>query len=227
MKQRPDPRKSGFFARQATKAARAVLAVTLLLTLIAGSIAWPVAASGPLCAMACCAGKAPHAAGSCMHGACETNGSIETGARNSSQHSHHNHEQQTQGLDSDNDSTKILVGVTGGACGADMEQVPTIEATPYQAVADENTLTVTRETETNHPALAVTVLSQPCQPGCGACTSGFATPNRSRNGVVLAGSKKALPSSSSRLGDGSQRVTYMASVYCRQSLPRGPPSSFS
>ena len=229
MKQRPDSKKSGFFASRATIAARAFLAVTLLLTLVAGSIAWPAAASGPVCTMACCAGKAPHAAGSCMHGACEISGLIDTSASGSAQHSHQHHEQQAQASDSDNDSTQILAGVTAGACGTDtdMEQVPTIEAGPYQALEDENTLALTPETETNHSAFSVTIISKSCETGCGGCASGFAAPNRTRSTAVLASHKKALPSSSFKLGHGSRLVTYAASVYGRQSVPRGPPLSFS
>lgn len=220
--QKPDSRKSGILARRARVAARAFLAVILLLTLVGGSIPWRASASGPLCTMSCCAGKAPHAAGSCMHGACETGDSIDV---DGDQHSQQHHEQPAPTSDSESADQHILSGVTAGVCATDMGNVPTIEATPDQATPDKSA-SVTK-TENIDSAISPAVMSPPCEPGCGACTSGFATPNRFRNMAALARLKSALPQSSGKLADGSRPLTPAACVYSRLSAPRGPPRSFS
>ena len=95
-------------------AARAMLAVMLLLMLVAGSIVWPASASGPLCAMACCAGKAPHAAGSCMHGSCETGVTANKTGNGDAKASHHHQEQheqddERQHADADRDGPRLSV----------------------------------------------------------------------------------------------------------------------
>src|SRR5678815_2336058 len=52
-------------------AARFVIALVLLCALLASGVTLPEASAGHLCAMACCTGKAPHEAGSCMHESCD------------------------------------------------------------------------------------------------------------------------------------------------------------
>ena len=49
---------------------RLLVGATLLLSLLASSFPLGTLASGPMCTLACCAGRAPHAAGSCMNGSC-------------------------------------------------------------------------------------------------------------------------------------------------------------
>jgi hypothetical protein len=194
----------------------------LLLLLVSGSIVWPAAASGPLCTMACCAGKTPHAAGSCVHSACETGISTDTPTGNSHEHSHHHDSQTAAAPDSNGHASLILADVTAGACGAGIEEVPTIEAAPVQA--DEK-LPNSAERKTN-PAFSATVLSQPCEAGCGACTSSYAAPNRSRNALALSGVKSPPVPHCSKYADHNRPLTFAASIYCRQSVPRGPPASF-
>lgn len=223
--QKPDKqnsRKARLLASRVTFGARAIFAFALLLTLVTGSIVWPAAASRPLCMLACCAGRAPHVAGSCMDGTCET-----SGASNKGSHSQHHHSQAAQASDSDNNSQQVLAGVTAGACGIDMEQVETIEAPPSKALADEKTLAVAPEGETNSSRLSATVISQQCQPECGACTSSFVASKRSRNTATLAGSRNALPPPTFRRAGARRPLMNATSVYSRQSVPRGPPSSFS
>jgi hypothetical protein len=176
--------------------------------------------------LACCAGKAPHAAGSCMHGACDAGDSIHFVTTSDRQHAHHHDDQQAQTLDSDNNAPQILAGVTAGVCGTEMELVPTIEAAPDQPVADDSASAVTPEPEHPYSAVSATTISQSCQSDCGACTSGFAT-NRSRNTASLT-VFKSVPSPLSILrARVTQSQAYAASVYSHQSPPRGPPSSSS
>ena len=49
---------------------RVTLATILLLGLLGGMFPLETLASAPTCALACCAARAPHAAGSCLNGSC-------------------------------------------------------------------------------------------------------------------------------------------------------------
>src|SRR5262245_3576248 len=49
---------------------RLILVSTLLLGAITNSLPLVTMAGGPSCALACCAGRTPHAEGSCMNGSC-------------------------------------------------------------------------------------------------------------------------------------------------------------
>jgi hypothetical protein len=208
-------------------AARAILAVTLFLMLVAGNIAWPAAASGPLCTLACCADRAPHAAGSCMHDSCETGVSTNKQASDNAQHSHHHHEQQQQTADSDYDAPQGFAGAMVSAGGSDIEQVPTIDAVPYPAPTDNRGNAGASETEQNRTAVSATALAKPCQSDCGVCASGLAAPKRSRNSAALAGANNFQPLSTVRLAVGPHSPARMRSAFIRQYVPRGPPTSFS
>ena len=47
------------------------MAFVLLTAFLSGIVPIAVVSAGSLCALECCAGKAPHASGSCMKGACQ------------------------------------------------------------------------------------------------------------------------------------------------------------
>jgi hypothetical protein len=207
--------------------ARVFLAVTLLLILVASSIALPAAANGPLCTLACCAGRAPHAAGSCMHGSCGSGLATHNPSSNVPHQAHHHHEQQPA---EESDQTSAFPGATASVGASEMGDVPTIEATPYEVSADDGGQADTTEAaanRSNDPAITASVLSKSCQPDCGACTSGFAAQKRSRNVATLAGSNHAPPPWSLQLAGGRHSLTHPRSALGRQSVPRGPPLFFS
>ena len=106
-------------------AARAILAVTLLLTLVAGSIALPAAASGPMCTLTCCAGRAPHAAGF-MHARVVSGRALRLQPKQQPTQSHHHHEQQPA-PESDPAAPQAFAGVTASAGGSDMERCPPLK----------------------------------------------------------------------------------------------------
>lgn len=54
-----------------SRAARALLAFVLLGAFLSGIVPLAAATSGSLCNLECCAGRAAHASGSCMKGACQ------------------------------------------------------------------------------------------------------------------------------------------------------------
>jgi hypothetical protein len=193
--------------------ARAMLAVTLLLMLVAGSIVWPAAASGPLCAMACCVGHVPHAAGSCRHG------SGETELNGDAQHSHHHQEQPIPTADSN--VPNAFAGALASAMGSDMAQVPTIDAS--EVPADHHAQVETKSQSAEH-SISALVLSTPCQPGCGACASGFSASKRSRDTTAAVGAKKAQRPSAINLAIRTNSPGHTELIFYRQVAPRGPPS---
>lgn len=221
--------KRKLFLSNATMVARATLAATLLLMLVAGSIVWPAAASGPLCTLACCASRAPHAAGSCMHGSCEAGVSANNATSKTLHQSHHHHEQQQAQESRPFDPSQPFAEATASIGGSEMDDVPTIEAAPYEASANvggpADTTGVARNS--NQSAMSATVLAKPCQPDCGACASGFAASKRSRDPATLAGSNHAQAGSSVKLAARRYHLTHTRSALGRQCIPRGPPLVFS
>jgi hypothetical protein len=211
-------------------AARALLAIMLLLTLVGGTIVLPAAASGPLCTLACCAGRAPHAAGSCMEGSCDPGVATPEPANNSAPRLHHHHAQQLAEATDSSAPTPTFAGAMASAGGSDMGQVPTIEATSYDASADNGPRADTSNTNRNRTSragIAAKVFSKPCQPDCGLCASGFAARKRSRNAAGLAGSYNVPPPSSVQLTIGRKPLMRKRSAIGRQAVPRGPPLFFS
>jgi hypothetical protein len=189
--------------------ARAILAAILLLTLVGGSIVWPAAASGPMCTLACCAGRAPHLAGSCMDASCHAGVATQNPASPNSHQAHHHQEQPAE----------------------ESADVPTIEADssePYADNREQDGHTDKTEVASNRsrvPGIQATVFSKPCRPECGACASGFASPKRARNAAALAVFHQSKPQSPVRFARGRHHVTYTRAALGRQSIPRGPPLS--
>lgn len=204
-------------------AVRATLALALLVMLVGGSIVWPAAASGPVCAMACCAGHAPHAAGSSMHGSCETELSTNRSAGSETQPSHHHHvEQQQQTAAADSNVPQAFAGAMASAFGSEMDQVPTIDATSSEVAIDNSTRTAATGSDATNIAISASVLNRPCQPGC-STAAGFSAPARSRNTTALAGSHKAEPPSSTKLAIHKYAPAHSRSTRYGRVGPRGPP----
>jgi hypothetical protein len=191
--------------------------------LVGGSIVWPAAASGPSCAMACCVGHAPHAAGSSMHGSCQTEISTNGSAGSDAQHSHHHHAEQQQTSAADSAVPGAFAGAMASAFGSDMDQVPTIDATSSEVVVDNGTRTETIGHGPVNIAISATVLNRPCQPGCSTAAAGFSAPARSRNTTALAGSHKDQPPPSTKLANHKYALTHPGSTRYRRVAPRGPP----
>jgi hypothetical protein len=53
--------------------ARVLLAGVLLSAFLAGVVPLAPVSAGSMCHLECCAGRAPHPSGSCMHGSCQAN----------------------------------------------------------------------------------------------------------------------------------------------------------
>ncbi len=178
---------------------RATLAVSLLIVLVGAGLVLPAAASGPMCTLACCAGRAPHVAGSCMQGSCATQPS-----------DHHAH----QGTD---DSSSPIPGVVAGAHGADMEAVPTVDAS-------ESSREVARENSSVVPAFSTAALVKPCELGCGASMSIFSTGQKARDARISKPVNHRPPLASASLTRASFLTKATHPGFSRSQPPRGPPS---
>jgi hypothetical protein len=224
-KQKPDSGKLRPFASKAIITARIILAVAMLLTLVAGSIVLPAVASGPLCALACCAGRAPHAAGSCLHGSCQAGNGTPNSASKSRGHSHQHHEKH-QAQESDRgDAPSGFAGVTASVGGSDMENVPTVDANTDGG--KQPGTSDLAESTTIRSEVSATVLSKPCPPDCGACASSFAAPKRSRNTATLSGSNRTHRPSLLKFAYSRRLLQNAHSAFGRQYVPRGPPLCIS
>jgi hypothetical protein len=136
-------------ADQVGRVSRRALAVALLAGLLASIFPLETLATGQMCSLACCAGRAPHAAGSCMDGSCHA------ALRKRSARTRH-----------------AISGVVERLCGSSSltryASLHGINATPQKA----------SQKESQHSQLASSAINKPCQPDCGGCASGFASLNR-------------------------------------------------
>lgn len=227
--QNTDSRKNFSTTGRRRIAARAVLAVTLVLTLAAGSIIRPAAASGPTCSLSCCSGREPHDAGSCMEGSCEAGISKRPLDSNGPNHSHHQLQQPAH--ESDSSLPRAFAGITASAGGADMHasnhETPTVEASTYDT-ADDTPPEHAGQTNSSDAtsagfALSTVAMSKPCPSDCGLLASSFGAGKRSRALAVLPGRHGNHPPQSVKLSIHSQSPKFALYIFCRRCAPRGPP----
>ena len=197
--------------------ARAILAATLLLALLSSSFPSSVFASGQMCELACCAGRPPHAAGSCMNGSCHT------GFLGGSKTIHFHLRIANQ--ESDPLCGRIRVTAAGTL---KFRQVQGTGAGSFDnssdASADSNR---SRRSQTEKRMVSVTILTKPCQPDCGTCASGFMNSNRQRHAAARAHSDRPRPPSGAGLDYVDYLLTRKLNGLCRRGTPRGPPLSLS
>lgn len=191
------------------RVARSLIAALLLLTCVSGSVPVSSPSTGPMCALACCAGRAPHAAGSCMGGSCHTG--LLTGVKTT--HSHRPLPQQ-----------EPLCGLSGALSQASFARMlPAAEAASADFSPVSNT---TSQNGSSHPSVAADVIVTPCQQDCGG-TTGITSPNRQRNAATLTHGARPRPPSIVGFADFEPHHALSLNSLCRQGAPRGPPRSFS
>jgi hypothetical protein len=179
---------------QPWRVARILLGACLLASILWTNLPQSSAMSGPMCALACCKGRAPHAAGSCMNGSC---------------HAFLNHSRS---------HTHRRVTDQEPLCG--LPQMTRLEVSTsvrvYQKTRGANS-------PTDSGVIATTALGQSCQPDCDGCTVGYTNSNRSRNPSALAYAARPRPPSAGNLvGPDSNLIRKLAAI-CLESAPRGPP----
>lgn len=183
--------------------ARILVTALLLAAFLASVLPLTTLASGPMCNLACCAGRAPHAAGSCMSGSCYA-----VLSTRSKTHSHRRIIQPAERL-----------------CGLSVTKSLIKRST---VIAAKEAAQRSHDRERSEASLVATSLGKPCESDCGTCSvSSFSSRNRERSVAALAHADKPRPPSSvGRFGANSSPRPQRAGLYNR-SIPRGPPSSFS
>lgn len=204
---------------------RIIVAVVLVLSLLSGVVPFSSASVGHLCTMECCAGLAPHAAGSChMNMSAPGKVAAEATERGS--------DQLCKLPQADNGATK---GITAGVMGMkastdsslDLDDV-TIDASDHCST-DAQSKAASGVSHNDYPqpaSIATQSFSKPCPPECGtgALSSGV---RPSRHAVALAYNARPRPPTPGRKRQHSSSNDLITSTYCKQLRPRGPPLAFS
>jgi hypothetical protein len=183
--------------------AKVLVGSAVLLSILAVNLPLAVLASGPMCTLACCAGRAPHAAGSCMDGSCH----VSFGRQTRKVHSHHEatgHGEQLCGLSRLRSIGSSLLAIDTITIVARPERSP-------NAPSDQ--------THVSPP-----VFTKPCQPDCGSCGPSFTKTNRQRNAVALAYANRPRPPSGITLHKRDRGLARKLDSHSRLGAPRGPPS---
>ncbi len=190
------------------RAARTVLAAMVLLALLSTAVPFTTLAGNPMCNLACCAGRAPHAAGSCMNGSCHA---FLAGRFKTTRIQHQLPVQQSEQL-----------------CGLRRRTV----FIPAAIVRESPTLRFSGSSEQSPGSRALeeargsnTTLGAPCQADCGAGTLGSSSQNRPRESGTTSYADRPRPPSISGLQNYSSSLAKAPDALCRQLRPRGPPTS--
>jgi hypothetical protein len=182
--------------RLASIAHRILVAAVLCFALLAGGILWPEAAAGHLCAMACCIGKAPHVAGSCMHESCEVDLEVQS------------------------------AGPDEQLCGAQVfaRKVNFLkpELRARESFLSSQNLEAKKHEE---PAISTGFLNRPCPPDCKTGGLSYSSLKRNENSASNGGSPKATLPLLAGYRELSHRNVRELQQYFRPALPRGPPGS--
>jgi hypothetical protein len=178
--------------------ARLGLAVVLLIGFLSNIAPLAPVSAGSLCRLECCAGRAPHAAGSCMNGSCHAVLSTHKTA-----------------------TARRITQVQGDEfCGLD-RMVAT------KVIARTRVEHSPQPAESGPATVSAAAFVRPCQPDSGGCASGFANSNRQRNSAAIADVDRPRGPTVIRLSSPGYDRSRILEALCRQCAPRGPPVSFS
>jgi hypothetical protein len=179
--------------------AKLALAVMLTVGFLSSIAPLVPVSAGSMCRLDCCAGRAPHAAGSCMNGTCEASLRTHQGAAKSD-HASLAHGDQLCGL-----NRRVVMK----SLSRMRTHQPPSQAKPAQTMT------------------SAAAFVKPCQPDCGAGACGFTNPKRPKNSAVMADAVRPRGPTAIHLSNpGSDRIRILDAL-CRQCAPRGPPVSFS
>jgi hypothetical protein len=192
------------------RVARVILGATLLLSILWANIPTAALASGPMCHLACCAGRAPHAAGSCMNGSCHAVLKGRTTTSNIHLQLPAQESEQLCGLPprATRNSANSLRGFTTLSVASSPEQKPGSRGPEAASVSTG-------------------MLAKPCQSDCGAGTFSSSNQSRPRDTGAISYADKPRPPSAALPEHSSFSRAQALDALCRRSRPRGPPISSS
>jgi hypothetical protein len=206
---------------------RLIVAVALVLALLSGIAPLSSASAGHLCAMECCAGLPPHAAGSCHMGLSSP------GETKELQHDQAEHCGLAEA------DTGAIKGISAGVMGMKTSAVPTLDLDSVTIDASEHcaknsqaeeagpaTTDSPRLPSVNAQSFSAQSFSKPCPPECGtgALSSGV---RPARQAAALAYNVRPRPPTAAGKFYFSRQNFSIDSAYRKQVRPRGPPLSFS
>jgi hypothetical protein len=183
-----------------SRACRLLLGPALLFSISCANFPVAALADGPSCELECCAGRAPHAAGSCMGGSCHA-------FRTSQTKNFHQHEQAVEQPDE-------LCGLSSPKLNSEKISRRILRLDFYERNED-------REEKQLH--VSKHVFRSACQPVCGTCAVGFVS---KRHDKTFGLNQIGLPHATN-LGGGyylDRGLTRTLNARSRADAPRGPPA---
>ena len=182
--------------------ARSFLAAVLSLAFLGGSFQLAQSASGSLCTLTCCAGRSPHAAGSCMNGSCRA-------ALKIGRHDHAHVYNQT----------------SDEFCG--MERVATRKGSLLRLTLTRDISAAKdapgQSKQSTNPTTTVAGVTKPCDPTCGGGISTSSTQTRPRESAAAAFADKPRPPTQSQIVKARFACKKILNGFWRERGPRGPP----
>ena len=178
--------------------ARLGLVVVLLIGFLSSIAPLAPVSAGSMCTLECCAGRAPHAAGSCMNGSCQAVLSTHKTA-----------------------TDRRVTHVQGDEfCGLERMVAMKVIARPRVEHS-------ARPAESGPATVSTAVLVKACQPDCADGASGLANSNRQRNSAAIIDADQPRRPTVIHISNPGYDPSRILEALCRQSAPRGPPVSFS
>lgn len=205
---------------------RIIVAVVLMLALLSGVVPFSSASAGHLCTMECCAGLAPHAAGSC-HMSMSSQGKSGASEAEQGLDKHCELRQADNGAIEGSDVDAGVMGMTSAHSSLDLDDV-TIDASDHcnKDSQSEDLNPPLRNDSPQSASIATQWFSKACPAECGtgALSSGV---RRSRDSLATAYHSRLRPPSPGGKYQYFKGSFLITSNYCRQLRPRGPPSSLT
>lgn len=197
--------------------ARILIAATLTVALVSGIAPLGLSSSEALCTMSCCAGKAPHKAGTCTHGTCEVDFSAQQPQKPSVEKEEHC------------GAGKSLTTQHGDMHGHDAPS-PSKDKSARAGHQHHQTGSLAQEqlpksSSQQATSVIASMLTKPCPPNCGAGICSYSSQSRPRDSAALSDAGRPRPPSSLSLRQTSYNPAKGLDVLCRRSRPRGPPIS--
>jgi len=192
---------------------RCFVAAILILVLLSGVAPFNTLSASALCTMDCCAGLAPHAAGSCHM-------NMSAGTRGS-------HAEES--CETTEASDEITGGVMGMVSSHSSFEAVTIDASEHcdrKSSAEDTRVRSTEKTPVQ-PSLSAQSMAKPCPPECGTGVVSFSQLQRSRDTAALAHAMRPRPPTITRQRANIETDFLTATAFPKRIRPRGPPSSFS
>jgi hypothetical protein len=174
--------------------ARVLVALAVASSLLSTIAPFSTASSNKLCTMACCAGKAPHIAGSCVHESCET------------------------------PPVRAQVFTTKEHLCGEEQVSRTTPVIKFRRVRKTPSLPLrTQRALPDSSPNSVASFKKPCPPDCGAATCSSPNQRRSRDLLTVALSDHSQ-SSLDRLRQSPDHQLSFSDAFSRNCPVRGPPT---